>query len=199
MVVTNQPVRCRTIEDALRTLRIVSKEEGIRCLRDIGIVNGETYTQYMNNLDEIIKKEEKRIKELRAAEKSLENKQDYLTDALFGLALGTPLVYAGYEFLKNSIGVIIEYSGNYGLGAWAIGIPEGIIGGLFSSVGLLFIHKALKNIANYVDARNIEKEIGKRDLGELREEIRNLEKDINKKKELYGLLLEYSDYFLRHY
>jgi len=199
MVVTNQPVRCRTIDDTIRTLRIVSKEEGIECLRNMGIVNEETYIEYMRNLENVIKEEERKIKNLKNTVKSLENKKESLTDALFGLALGVPLVYVGYEFLKYGINVVIEYSGNYGLGAGLVGAIEGIIGGLFLLFGSPLIYTALKNIKSYVDAKNIERKIGKKDLRELRDEVSRMEKDLNKRKELYKLLSEYSDHFLRHY
>jgi len=188
MVTINRNIKCSTIDDLLEVLKSEAPEEDkIICLRDVGREHKaviDKYREYMENLERSIKEVEKRKKELEHILKLEENKENngkYLEDAAVGLIFGMPLMYLSYTVFSHALSPVNKY-----------GILTGMfIGGLLGLFGSIFLYDAFEDIKNYIKAKNIEYKRGKVNIEELRKELSRLEKDLNKKKELYSLLNDY--------
>jgi len=187
MVVTNQNIKCKTIDDLLLTLKsAVSEDNKIRCLRDMGITDIHKYVEFMVNLEESIEKKEKRKNELEYILELNKDKGEYLEHATIGFMLGAPLIYLTYEMFKYIIHPVNKD-----------GVAGGVfIAGFFGLLGLGFIWYALENIAEYTEIEEYTKhKIGEINVEELEKELKKIDKSLNKEKEVYRLLKRFIKYF----
>jgi len=179
MVITNQDIRCKTMDDLLRVLKSAAPDEDkIKCLEDMGITDID---KYMTDLRNSIREKKKRKKELENILELEKNKNEYLDVAAAELILGLPFTYFAYIAFSYVISPVNESGVLGGM----------LIGGISGLIGLTFLYDAYENIRDYIKAKYIEHKRGKINIEELEKELRVLEKDINKNKKLYILLDKY--------
>jgi len=194
MVTTNRNIKCRTIDDLLEVLKSeASEEDKIKCLRDIGITDIDKYKEYIENLENSIKEKEKRKKELEHILELEENKKKYLKISPIALGFGTSLIYFAYKSYEASIGTLLrcypcDDLSMIGVVGKFFGLSA--LGWLLALGGIISFNYAYKNIKNYIETKHIERERGQINIEKLREELSELEKDLNKNKNLYNLLKE---------
>jgi len=144
MTITNQNVKCSTMDDLLEVLKSIAPEEGN--------INIGKYREYMANLENSIK--EKRKEESESILELEKNKKKYLEYAHFYFGIGMLSICLGYLSIECAARL-------YGLGDYIGAYVYGLASVPLGLSALYHTYIAFENIKNYIKAKRIEHKMGK--------------------------------------